>query len=138
MQTDTAIVVVQDGKLVGMLTDRDITVRAVARGLTPRYASPEQLQGLPLGTASDVYSMAVVLYQLLTGQKPYTLKRGTRAELEEAIVSSDPPRMSEAVRRRHGGERLARAMRENLRRRKAQQREREAGGSPDAEPVEEG
>ena len=94
---------------VAYAADSELTV-VTGRALTLDYASPEQIQGTAVGTASDVYSMAVVLYQLLTGQKPYTLKRGTRAELEEAIVGSDPPRMSEAVRRRNGGERLARAL----------------------------
>ncbi len=90
-------------------TDSELTVVS-GRALTLDYASPEQIRGAAVGTASDVYSMAVVLYQLLTGQKPYALKRGTRAELEEAIVSADPSRMSDVVRRGGGGERLARAL----------------------------
>jgi serine/threonine-protein kinase len=58
--------------------------------LTPEYASPEQIKGEPIGTATDVYSLAVVAYELLAGAKPYRLKRGTAAELEEAIASADP------------------------------------------------
>ncbi|MFN8821659.1 MAG: protein kinase domain-containing protein [Betaproteobacteria bacterium] len=67
------------------------------RALTLDYASPEQIKGEPIGTASDVYSLGVVAYELLTGAKPYKLKRGSAAELEEAIASADPPKASEAA-----------------------------------------
>jgi serine/threonine-protein kinase len=67
------------------------------RALTLDYASPEQIKGEPIGTASDVYSLGVVAYELLTGAKPYRLKRGSAAELEEAIATADPPRASEAA-----------------------------------------
>ena len=67
------------------------------RALTPDYASPEQIAGQPLTTASDVYSLAVILYELLTGERPYKLTRGSAAELEEAILASDVRRPSQAV-----------------------------------------
>jgi len=67
------------------------------RVLTPDYASPEQVKGEVIGTATDVYSLAIVTYELLTGTKPYKLKRGSAAELEEAIASADPPPASEAA-----------------------------------------
>jgi serine/threonine-protein kinase len=67
------------------------------RALTLDYASPEQIRGEPIGTASDVYSLGVVAYVLLTEAKPYRLKRGSAAELEEAIASADPPKASEAA-----------------------------------------
>lgn len=60
------------------------------RALTLDYASPEQIRGEPLGTASDVYSMAVVAYELLAQARPYRLKRGSAAEMEEAIASVEP------------------------------------------------
>ena len=60
------------------------------RALTPRYASPEQVAGGLIGTTSDVYSLGVVGYELLTGQSPYRLKRGTPAEVEEAVLHTDP------------------------------------------------
>ncbi len=63
------------------------------RMLTPDYASPEQINGQLITTASDVYSLGVVLYELLTGARPYRLKRDSRASLEEAIAEADviPP-----------------------------------------------
>ena len=67
------------------------------RALTLDYASPEQIRGEPLGTASDVYSLAVVAYEVLTGSRPYRLKCGSAAEREEAIAMADPPRASESA-----------------------------------------
>ncbi|MCA3220323.1 MAG: protein kinase [Burkholderiales bacterium] len=67
------------------------------RALTLDYASPEQIKGEPIGTASDVYSLGVVAYELLTGAKPYKLKRGSAAELEEAIAAADPVQASDVV-----------------------------------------
>jgi eukaryotic-like serine/threonine-protein kinase len=67
------------------------------RALTLDYASPEQIKGEPIGTASDVFSLGVVAYELLTGARPYKLKRGSAAELEEAIATADPLRASEAA-----------------------------------------
>jgi serine/threonine-protein kinase len=61
------------------------------RALTLDYASPEQIRGEPIGTASDVYSLGVVAYELLAGSRPYKLKRGSAAELEEAIAAADAP-----------------------------------------------
>jgi serine/threonine-protein kinase len=67
------------------------------RALTLDYASPEQIKGEPIGTASDVYSLGVVAYELLSGAKPYRLKRGSAAELEEAIATADPPKASDTA-----------------------------------------
>jgi serine/threonine-protein kinase len=68
-----------------------------AGALTPEYASPEQIAGKPVSTASDIYSLGVLLFELLTGERPYRLSRTTRGALEEAILRSDPPRPSAAV-----------------------------------------
>jgi tetratricopeptide (TPR) repeat protein len=70
------------------------------RLLTPEYASPEQILGGTITTASDVYSLGVVLYQLVCGLPPYNVPtNGSQLELERAICLSDPERPSIAFRR---------------------------------------
>ncbi len=80
--------------------------RTGTRAFTLHYAAPEQVRGEPVTTMTDVYSLGVVLYELLTDAKPYRLKRQTDAEWEEAILAADPLRPSQAVLRHidHTGE----------------------------------
>ncbi|MBL8348556.1 MAG: protein kinase [Rubrivivax sp.] len=80
----------------GATQDSELT-QLGGRALTPQYASPEQVAGRPLGTASDVYSLGVLLYELLTGHLPYTLKRDSAAAVEEAILSAQVQRPSQAA-----------------------------------------
>ena len=63
--------------------------QTMARALTPDYASPEQIRGDTITVATDVYSLGVVLYQLLCDKRPYQLKRDSAAALEEAILETD-------------------------------------------------
>ena len=65
--------------------------------MTPEYASPEQVRGEPVTTATDIYSLGVLLYELLTARLPYRLTSGTAAEVARAVCESPPIRPSTAV-----------------------------------------
>ncbi|MBQ0942183.1 protein kinase [Ideonella sp. 4Y16] len=80
----------------GVAEDSELT-RELGRALTVPYAAPEQLSGGAIGTAADVYSLGVVLFELLCGSRPYRLDRGTRGELEQAVLHGEPRRASEAA-----------------------------------------
>jgi len=66
------------------------------RPLTPEYASPEQVSGEPITTASDIYQLGLVLYRLLTGRRPFSNLENRRA-LEEAITETRPVKPSELI-----------------------------------------
>ncbi len=76
--------------------------RLGAQPLTPRYASPEQLRGEPVSTATDVYALGVILYELLTGRSPYRADPRSATEWERAVCEEEPvpPRTASARARR--------------------------------------
>ncbi len=83
----------------GATTRLDPTL-TMAAAMTPEYASPEQIKGEAITTVSDVYSLGVILYELLTGQRPYQLKGRRADEVARAICEEEPPRPSTVVRKR--------------------------------------
>ncbi len=72
----------------------------VLRAMTPEYASPEQVRGQPMTTASDVYSLGVVLYGLLTGRRPYPAASRLPHEIAQAVCEAEPEKPSTAIDRR--------------------------------------
>ncbi len=72
---------------------------SIMRLMTPAYASPEQLRGLPITTASDVYSLGVVLYELLSGHLPYRSPSRVPEEMAQVILREEPEKPSTAASR---------------------------------------
>jgi serine/threonine protein kinase/tetratricopeptide (TPR) repeat protein len=72
--------------------------------MTPEYASPEQVLGKEASTLTDVYSLGVVLYRLLTGASPYEFRSRSLQEIAEAICRSEPKKPSTAAFERLSGD----------------------------------
>lgn len=83
-------------KLIGDASDLEQT--ALLRVMTPSHASPEQIRGGPISFATDVYSLGVVLFELLTGRTPFILERASLGEIERQICTVRPPPPSHAAR----------------------------------------
>jgi tetratricopeptide (TPR) repeat protein/tRNA A-37 threonylcarbamoyl transferase component Bud32 len=103
------VLVTNDGKTklldfgIARTLDTGAGEQTVAMVLTPAYASPEQVTHAPLTTATDVYSLGVVLYEMLSGDRPFETTDLTPAQYEELITQRrpDPP----SLRARKGGQR---------------------------------
>ena len=74
--------------------------------MTPEYASPEQIEGAPATTLSDVYSLGAVLYELLAGRPPYRLQNRSPQEIEKAIGTAQIEKPSAVVSRPEDARRL--------------------------------
>jgi hypothetical protein len=79
-----------DFGLARILSEADARTEATVRLLTPRYASPEQASGGPLGVASDVFSLGTLLYYLLTGTLPYPIEHATPLEAVRILNDTAP------------------------------------------------
>jgi len=94
-------------KLLNASLDPGLTSTTNAVGpLTPEYASPEQIRGLPITTAADVYSLGAILFELLTGTRAQKIATHTPMEIERVICETDTPRPSTIARATHAAHRL--------------------------------
>jgi serine/threonine-protein kinase len=74
-----------------------IETRIESRMMTPAYASPEQVKGEPLGTTSDIYSLGVLLYEMLCGSPPYEFANTSPLQVATIVCEQDPPAPSARV-----------------------------------------
>jgi Serine/threonine protein kinase len=77
--------------------DTNEATATMFRIMTPEYASPEQIRGLPITTASDVYSLGVVLYELLSGERPYKIESRLPDEIAQIVLTDEPVKPSSVV-----------------------------------------
>jgi non-specific serine/threonine protein kinase/serine/threonine-protein kinase len=99
------VLVTRDGaaKVLDFGVAKLLEPRAVASGttlslvgpMTPNYASPEQVRGLPVTTAADIYALGVLLYEVMAGQRPYETAGKPLEEVLSIVVQQEPQRPSE-------------------------------------------
>ena len=87
-----------DFSIAKLLEDEGMSriTRELGTMMTPKYAAPEQVTGAPITTRTDVYSLGVLLFELLSGQHPYGAAVATSAEFTHAIATQEPLRLSAA------------------------------------------
>ncbi|HKP68991.1 MAG TPA: protein kinase [Pyrinomonadaceae bacterium] len=73
-----------------LMSTEDVPTATQLRAMTPEYASPEQISGDTVGPTSDIYSLGVILYELLTGHRPYRLRRKIADEVARVIREEEP------------------------------------------------
>jgi serine/threonine-protein kinase len=78
--------VLDDRQLMHTLAVTQLDMRV----MTPEHASPEQIRGDPITTASDIYALGVLLYELVAGHKPYQITSSRLSEIEDAICEQEP------------------------------------------------
>ena len=74
-----------------------LVTRVDTRAMTPEYASPEQILGETVTSATDIYSLGVLLYEILTGLRPYQIADSSQREIERLVCEDEPPRPSTRV-----------------------------------------
>jgi serine/threonine protein kinase/tetratricopeptide (TPR) repeat protein len=86
-------------KILGPDSAGDSTMTSLARPMTPDYASPEQILGQPITPATDVYALGLLLYELLTGHRPFRFTTQTPEEKSRVVCEQEPDRPSTAIGR---------------------------------------
>ena len=86
-----------DFSIAKLLADQGASLtRDLGSMMTPKYAAPEQISGEPITTRTDIYSLGVLLFELLSGQHPYGHSAKSSADFTQAIVHQEPLRLSAA------------------------------------------